>query len=324
MNITKEQLLEYVTLCPEQGYALYFEENGEALECYHGPRELDKPEILIDADSNFRLASVTKQFIGHGIRALVDAGKLSYDTELQALYEDLPEYLQKITIMDLLNHLSGIRNYDDDGNTLHMDRQLVDEDVLEFLRLQKDGYTPARTVYRYSNSAYVLLGLIIEKISGQCIEEFMKENVFLPFGMLNTNINRQGVSKIPNRVYGTAYVDGKLIQRDQGRTSATIGDGAVYSSVHDLRIYLDKFQQLDLEKIYQPRSQADAETEYSKGIRALHAGEHTIWYHSGGTTGTHNLVGCIPDLGIKFIFLSNIDGIDASNMLKSIRAYIGA
>lgn len=320
--ITKEQLLKYVTISPLQGYALYWEEDGQVLECYNGFRKVGE-DTPIDADSNFRMASVTKQFIGHGVRALIENGKLSYSTTLDQLYDDLPEYMQKLTIEMLLNHTSGLRSYDGDENTLHADRQLVDPDVLEFLCSQKDGYFEPTTKYQYSNSAYVLLGLIIEKLSGQCIEDYMRETVFRPFGMEHTEINRQGITDIKNRVYGTKLEGDHLVLHDQGHTSATIGDGAVYSNVSDLRIYLDNFVKLDLEKVYDLRSKADDGIEYSKGIRISKYDGFTMWHHTGGTCGTHNFVGVIPAKNIKVIFLSNIDAIDASLMRKSIEEYLG-
>ena len=320
--ITKELLLKYVTSTPLQGYALYYEEDGQVLEAYNGFRKVGEP-AKIDADSNFRMASVTKQFIGHGVRALIENGKLSYETTLDQLYTDLPEYMQKLTIEQLLNHVTGLRDYDGDENTLHMDRQLVDPDVLEFLCAQKDGYFTPGTQYKYSNSAYVLLGLIIEKLSGKCIEDYMRETVFRPFGMENTEINRQGVTDIKNRVYGTKLEGDHLVLHDQGHTSATIGDGAVYSNVTDLKIYLDKLASMDLEKIYDRRSMADDGIQYSKGIRISKYDGFTMWHHTGGTCGTHNFVGIIPEKKIKVIFLSNIDAIDASLVRKSIEEYLG-
>ncbi|MCQ2565506.1 MAG: beta-lactamase family protein [Clostridia bacterium] len=320
--ITKEQLLKYVTISPLQGYALYYEEDGQVLECYNGFRKVGEP-AAIDADSNFRLASVTKQFIGHGVRALIENGKLSYETTLDQLYDNLPEYLQKLSIEQLLNHVTGIRDYDGSENKLHMDRQLVDADVLEFLCSEKDGYFTPGTQYKYSNSAYVLLGLIIEKISGTCIEDYMRETVFRPFGMEHTEINRQGVSDIKNRVYGTKLEEDHLVLHDQGHTSATIGDGAVYSNVNDLKIYLNKLETMNLEKIYDRRSKADDGILYSKGIRISKYDGFTMWHHTGGTCGTHNFVGIIPEKNIKVIFLSNIDAIDASLMRKSIEEYLG-
>jgi len=317
--ITKEQFLEKVQLCPEQGYALYVSHKGQVLEAYNGVRELGKPE-LIDCNSNFRMASVSKQFIGHAIRTLVDKGLLTYETTLQQIFGGMPAYCADLTIMQLLNHTTGLHEYED--MPMHRDRQLLDPDVLEFVRGEKECYFPAGTDYKYSNTGYVLLGLIIEKLSGQCIEDYVKENVLLPFGMTNSCVNRQGQTQIKNRVYGTALKDGKLVQQDQGHSSATIGDGGVYSNIKDLITYLDKFVTLDLENLYQPRKQVEENLWYSRGIRILKSGDRTIWVHTGGTCGTHTLLGSCPAEDLKFAFMTNMDAVDCSDALDAIKTYL--
>lgn len=314
--ISREELLENVILNSEQGYALYYREGGETIEEYRGFEVLGTDRRIGPA-SNFRMASITKQFIGRGIMALIEEGKLDYGTRLSGIFDGLPDYLGGVTILALLNHQAHLHDYED------MERpegvQILDPEVLEWLAEEPGTYDEPEGAYRYSNSGYVILGLVIEKVSGQKIEDFMKERVLLPLGMADSMIDREGVTVIPHRVLGTAAgEDGRLYQLDQSKTTATIGDGGLYSSVNDLNHYLDCIVQQDLRAIYTPMVPIEENYWYSKGIRIVEQDGHRIYYHSGGTTGTHNLLGIIPDLGIRFIFLSNIDGLDASLMLPNI------
>ena len=105
--MTVEKLLKNVIIHKEQGYALYFYNNGEVLESVNG-KVKEKNSESITFKSNFRLASVTKHFIAYGIVLLIKKGLLSYDTKISSIFTDLPNYFNKITIKNLLNHTSGI------------------------------------------------------------------------------------------------------------------------------------------------------------------------------------------------------------------------
>jgi len=106
MNL-KEQLLNNLIIDKKQGYAFYFEENNSVLEYYNGVENLETQK-KIDANSNFRLASVSKQFIAHGIMKLIDGNKLKYDTKLKEIFNNIPKYMQDISIINLLNHISKV------------------------------------------------------------------------------------------------------------------------------------------------------------------------------------------------------------------------
>ncbi|MBQ1396029.1 MAG: beta-lactamase family protein [Eubacterium sp.] len=314
--IDREELLKNLIIHGEQGYALYYREGGEVLEEYRGFERLGT-DRRIGPDSNFRMASITKQFIGRGIMALIGDGKLDYGTPLSEVFGGLPAYLGKVTIIELLNHQAHLHEYED------MERpegvQILDPEVLTWLAAEPGVYDEPAGSYRYSNSGYVVLGLVIEKLSGQKIEDFMKERVLTPLGMEHSMINREGVTEIPHRVYGTAVgEDGHLFQKDQSKTTATIGDGGLYANVNDLNHYLDRIEQQDLAAIYTPMTPIEENYWYSKGIRIAERNGHRVYCHSGGTTGTHNFLAVVPDLGIRAIFLSNIDGLDASLMLPNI------
>ena len=159
-----------------QGYALYYREKDKIIEEYSGFADIDtfRP---VRRYTNFRLASVTKQFIGYGILTLVKKNLLSLDDKLFDMFDDMPEYTKTITIRNMLNHTSGLLNYEDMN---HTDEQIHDIDVLNYIRKTDKQYFETGLKYQYSNTAYVLLGLIIEKVSNQNLDEYLKQEIFKP------------------------------------------------------------------------------------------------------------------------------------------------
>ena len=170
-----DKITENAVVHENQGYAFYFKYNDIIIEKVNGKvSTLDSDDISFN--SCFRLASVSKQFIGCGIISLVEKGLLSFDTCILNIYEDLPNYFKNIKIINLLNHSSGIYDYED---MTHSDIQIHDEDILDFLKTTNTTYFEVGTKYRYSNTAYILLGLIIEKVSNTKLDIYLKEEVFL-------------------------------------------------------------------------------------------------------------------------------------------------
>jgi CubicO group peptidase (beta-lactamase class C family) len=106
--------------------------------------------------------------------------------------------------------------------------------VYELLRAQNSTKFSPGTKWEYSNSGYVLLGLIVQKISGQSFPEFLRERIFAPLQMTSTVAYVRGTNVVQNRAFGHSFEDGVWKQTDQSSTSATLGDGGVYSSIEDL------------------------------------------------------------------------------------------
>src|SRR4030066_2344127 len=142
-------------------------------------------KIFVETKTNFRLASVTKQFTAAAVLILVQRELLNLETKLTDIFTDFPAYGNKITIKHLLTHTSGLIDYEDlipDTATI----QVKDAGVLKFMLNQHGTYFEPGTQYKYSNTGYALLAMIIEKISGQKYSQFLKENIFKPLQMNNT------------------------------------------------------------------------------------------------------------------------------------------
>ncbi|HEX2122100.1 MAG TPA: serine hydrolase domain-containing protein [Thermoanaerobaculia bacterium] len=241
--------------------------------------------------TNYRLASITKQFTAAAILEL----NLNLDDDIRKWLPSLP--VQGVTVRHLLTHTSGLIDYEDvipEGTTA----QLRDADVLRLLELQDRTYFTPGTSYRYSNSGYALLALIVEKASGQSFATFLRGRIFRPLRMHNTVAFEDGVSSVPNRAYGTP--------RDQSLTSAVLGDGGIYSSVDDLAKWDAALYDPKYEIAFAPRTKTDdPSVEYGFGWRiSRHRGERMVW-HSGETSGFRNVLIRFPARKLTVILLTN-------------------
>lgn len=196
----------------------------------------------IDGRTAFRLASVSKQFTAMAVMLCVRDGKLRYDDRLTDLFPGFPEYGRAITVRHLLNHTSGLPDYEDlmpaaDPARPVEESQIDDRGVLDLLMAQKAGWFVPGALWRYSNSGYVLLGLIVEKASGLSFPTFLRERIFAPLKMDNTVAFVRGRNKVNDRAFGYTKDGGRWRFTDQSPTSATLGDGGVYSSLYDLTLW---------------------------------------------------------------------------------------
>ncbi len=194
----------------------------------------------IDSQTNFRLASFTKQFTATCIMLLVRDGKLHYDDHLTDIFPEFPEY-GPITIRNLLNHTSGLPDYEDilmkqyPNTPPDQIPQILDAGVLKSLEQQSAGQFPAGSKWQYSNSGYAVLAMIVEKVSGKPFGQFLHDRIFAPLKMNNTLAYEKGKNEVPHRAYGhSKQKDGALQETDQSPTSAVLGDGGIYSSIDDL------------------------------------------------------------------------------------------
>jgi CubicO group peptidase (beta-lactamase class C family) len=259
--------------------------------------------------TNYRLASVTKQFTAASVLLLAQQGKLSISDRLKRWLPSLPSALDSVTIKHLLTHTSGIVDYEDlipDSATA----QVHDLDVLHLLESKDSTYFKPGTNYRYSNSGYALLALVVERASGKRFAAFLHDRIFAPLGMNNTLAHEEGFSIVTNRAYGYTMKDGTWMRKDQSVTSAVLGDGGIYSSTDDLakwdaalydsRLLSDTSRDLAFSA---HTTTNNPEVSYGFGWRIT--GE-TVW-HSGETSGFRNVIVRYPSRRLTVIILSNRD-----------------
>jgi len=224
------------------GFAVLIKKDGKILfEQGYGVRDL-RTKTKIDEQTNFRLASFTKQFTAMAAMLLVHDGKLRYDESLTELFPEFPAYGKTITVRNLLNHTSGLPDYEDlmdqvektKGPIWSPENQIHDAEVLQLLERESQGKFAPGTKWEYSNSGYVVLGLIVAKLSGKSFAEVLHDRIVAPLKMDHTLVFEKGKIEVANRAYGHAGKKNGFVETDQSSTSATQGDGGIYSNLEDL------------------------------------------------------------------------------------------
>ncbi len=295
------------------GAAVMIIKNGEVIfqKCY-GLADVENLKPVTPA-TNFRLASVTKQFTAMCILQLIEKGSLSFETTLKDLFADFPDYAKNITIQNLLQHTSGLIDYEDlipDTTTV----QVKDNDVLKLVMKTDSTYFVPGSKHQYSNTGYALLSLIVEKISGKPFRDYLNENIFTPTGMNKTIAFENKINEVKDRAYGYTVKNDSIIKTDQSITSAVLGDGGIYSSLNDLYKW---DQALYTNKLIDHKFLDDSwtagktlngkEFPYGFGWRLENYNDNKVVYHTGSTRGFRNIIYRIPDKNFTVIILTNRD-----------------
>ena len=273
--------------------------------------------------TDYRLASVTKQFTAMAIMQLVKDGKLGYDLPVRDILQEMPPSSHQVTIRNLLNHTSGVLDYEDlipDTQTV----QVHDADVLKLLSAHDSMNFEPGTHYRYSNSGFCLLALVVERVSKMPFAQFLHERIFAPLGMTSSVAHQDGVDTVPNRAYGYTPDSGRFLLTDQSVTSATLGDGGVYTSVEDL-VRWDQalypgglMDSTTMTQATTPPLLPNDSTQYGfgwfidtyRGVRR--------WRHTGETSGFRNAIQRYPDRRFTVIILTNRNGGDPAAIAEHI------
>jgi CubicO group peptidase (beta-lactamase class C family) len=340
----------------DPGVAVLVKKDGKIVfEKGYGVREL-RSRAKIDPQTNFRLASVTKQFTAMAIMLLVHDGKLHHDDHLTDVFPDFPAYGRDITIRNLLNHTSGLPDYAEimeqqeknGGQKWSPDHQIEDGEVLALLKAQPVGKFAPGTRWEYSNSGYVVLGLIVAKASGMPYREFLQRRIFTPLKMGQTLVYEKGKNTISRRAFGHSKENDKLVETDQGPTSATLGDGGIYSNVADLAKWdegLKKHTLLsenEMQPALTPVKLADSsEPRWPRDPHATNSAEppavlygfgwfldpyqgHARNYHDGGTQGFRTTIQRFVDDHITIVVLSNRTDLNPDELsLKVVDVLLG-
>lgn len=287
--------------------AVLVSENGKVI--YNKCFGIADPETKenIQLDSQFRLASVTKQFTAMAVMILHERGKLNFDDDIKKYLPELP--YSGITIRHLLTHTSGLPSYlpmfevywdiEHKGTTNR--KTPTNKDALNLLVEHHPLvlFRPGER-YEYCNTGYMLLALVVERVSGIEYDEFMKANIFAPLGMKNTLVySLIKNQKMKRRVYGykMSLDETEYISTDYSYLNAIVGDGGMYSTVEDMFLW---DQALYTEKLVSESTLAEAFTrvtlnnghksEYGFGWSVIDDEEGKIVAHGGGWCGFRTFI----------------------------------
>jgi D-alanyl-D-alanine carboxypeptidase len=269
-------------------------------------------------DTRFRTGSIAKQFTATAILLLHDQGKFELHDPIGKFLPDLPDSWRSATIHQLLTDTSGIPTYTQ-GPALQRFSRLgaTPNEMIESVR-DKPLDFPHGTQFRYDNTGYILLGMLIERVSGLTYEHFVQQNIFDRLGMRDTGFDEQH-KIVPHRARGYTLANGTLENADFLDTTSAWSAGGFFSTVNDLIVWSEA---LAHQKLLNPDSTQRMVTVYPETlIQGMHYGYavslaerfgHPLQYHGGGITGFQSVLQRYPDVGLVIAILSNVDSGDDS------------
>ena len=257
--------------------------------------------------TKFRLGSITKQFTAASILLLEDRGKLKTNVPVKKFMPDAPAAWDKITIFHLLTHTSGIPSFTSFPEYASQEPfATTPEKLVARFRDKPLDFQPGEK-WSYSNSGYVLLGYLLEKVSGESYETFVQENIFGPLGMKDSGYDSNS-AVISRRAAG--YAPGKDGPKNAGfiDMSVPFSAGALYSTTEDL---LRWEQGLFGGKLLSAASLAKMTTpfkdDYACGVGVRAVSGHKVIDHGGGIEGFNTFLAYYPEDKLTVVALSNLN-----------------
>lgn len=289
--------------------------------------ELDIPN---NTETKFCIGSITKQFTAILVLQLVEKDLLSLDETLDVFISDYPSG-NKVTIHHLLTHSSGIYNYTkDEDMDIYRRNHISPIDLIEKFKYKPLDFDPG-SKYSYSNSGYILLGYIIERLTNKTYEKCVNENIFHKLSMMNSGYNDH-IKLIKSRASGYDMVDGEIRNCDFIDFSIPYSAGSLYSTIEDLHkwnsalingtLINEKFLKMMLKK----QVIMAEDLYYGYGI--------TIWQkkygsririgisHSGGVPGFVSTNNIFPEDNVEIIILSNMTNSSKDEISLKLREII--
>lgn len=263
--------------------------------------------------TKFRIASLTKQFTAACILLLRERGQLKVRDPISRYLPGLPQAWQSITIHQLLTHTSGIPNYTDSPELPKLNRTgATPQEMIALVADKPLDFTPG-SQWHYTNTGYILLGMIIEKVAGQPYAEFLKSNIFQRLGMTNSGYDRAS-DIIRERASGYRTREGSIANADFIDMTIPYAAGGIYSTVEDMYLWNEALAQDG--RLLSQDSLNQMFTEYPE---ATYQGQHygygvvisrqkfgkLLYYHGGGVEGFSSSIQRYPSERTCIVVLSN-------------------
>lgn len=277
----------------------------------YGYRNLDD-KVPADVETMYGIGSNTKQFTAAAILLLRDAGKLDVDAPVARYLPALPHGAE-VTVRQLLTHTGGYAEFTELPDIDRLaNRRATNEEILATVAARPLGFVPG-TKWQYSNTGYVILATIVEKLSGMSYAEFLRAKIFEPLGMTRTHYEDQALVESDRAVGYTRFAMGAPEHEDHLDYTWLNGAGAIESTVGDLEKWNDALDRGTLlsassrTMMHTPMTLADGtDTHYGFGLmlRQLPNGKHVV-LHGGDTTGFGSQDARFTDDGLDIIVLTN-------------------
>ncbi|MBC2845093.1 serine hydrolase domain-containing protein [Winogradskyella flava] len=299
------------------GLGLVIIKDGETvLKNTYGKANLEY-NIPLSNNSIFDIASLAKQFTGFAIATLVEDHKLALEDDVSKYIPELPDFGVQLKVSDLIYHTSGLRDIGELFDLGAFGNRLTSNKVLEIVSNQKALNFQPGTSHSYSNTGYVLLAVIVERITNQTIGEWSSTTIFNPLQMKNSFVNDNPELVIKNRAVAYNYNKGKPNFR-QENGMALIGSSAVYTSMNDITKWLQFLQSNKAEDkrlitmmTTKGKLTNGDDINYGFGLSVSEYNGLKFISHSGATpAGFNTLIGHFPDQKLSFAIFSNTGSIN--------------
>lgn len=269
-------------------------------------------------DTKFRLASITKQFTAASILLLQERGRLKLSDPVKTYIPNAPSTWDHITIYNLLTHTSGIPDLTSmPGFMSQLGNPTTPEQQIKWF-LNKPLEFPPGTKYEYSNSGYILLGYIIEKLARTSYQQFVRDNIFVPLGMRDSGYD-SNQAIISDRASGYSPGANALMNASYIDMTQPFSAGGLYSTAHDL---LRWEEGLFGGKVLSPAALREMTTpflnQYGCGLRIDSFDTYTDIHHSGGINGFNSEMDYFPKKKLTVIVLVNLDGVAAKAVARQL------
>lgn len=274
-----------------------------------------KPETI------FQSGSVGKQFTATAVMMLVEAGKVSLSDPITRYFPDAPPSWRLITVRHLLTHTGGTTDYPDNFD---FRKDYTEDDLLKAAEAIPVAFAPGDK-WSYSNLGYVLLGILIHKVTGQFYGDFLQGRIFQPLGMSTARIISEE-DIIPNRAAGYRLVDGVIKNQEWVSPSLnTTADGALYLTVLDMAkwdaaLYTERLlKRSSLEQMWTPVRLNDGKVEpYGFGWSLGEVRGHRIIQHGGSWQGFRAYIARYVDQRLTVIVFANVDEADTGKLAHGV------
>jgi CubicO group peptidase (beta-lactamase class C family) len=253
---------------------------GILYEKGYGIADLDH-DVPITPSTVFDVGSVSKQFTAASLVLLSAREELSLDDDIRTYLPEIPDYGEPISIRHLIHHTSGMRDYLDVMSIVGWPYEdlITDQDIVGIVAQQGALNFQPGEEYEYSNSGYMMLGVIVKRVTGDSLGEFAAREIFSPLGMNSSMFYEDRTVIIPNRATGYARDDDGSVRQVHNYNFAVAGDGQLYTTVGDLLLWNENLER--------PRIGGSAFTEKMLTRGTLDNGE-SIDYAFGLSHGTRH------------------------------------
>ena len=296
----------------DPGTATLITVRGEVV--YQGVRGLAnlKSQEPITPQTNFRLASVSKQMTAMAIQLLVEDDRLSLDDTMVQHLPQLEVYGTAITVRHLLLHTAGLPDVYGDLPLSIDGRRPIHRDLLPALVDVGEPLFPAGQRFDYCNVCYDVLAMIVEEVSGERFEDFLDTRIFKPLGMEHTTTYQCPRPDIPRRALGYRPLRGAFVENDEDSLNCILGAGGIYSSLDDMQRWTVG---LERSTLVAPQSMAEIFTsgtldngepvDYGFGWTLETYRNQRRASHTGSWVGFRNYIAMFPESQMTVIMLSN-------------------